>query len=242
MWAIWILTSLSLSLWFSGSPSFAAEVIYECPGPPPRYTNTPDHPDCRKVRFGGGFGISTAPSSSAPSSSLTELEKGNIPWGKDKLGMTARIVAAQLDNRNWKIGYEAGQGGVKIVEYVLEGETVENWSELVTWQYFQEWQKKASLVDIYEDNRKLKQQRFPTATWKLISKSDNEIIFWWAVESHPIFGDETSIVRMILGKDGVHQIHYSIKKARLFDSDRDKWIRILRSVRINGHVSASASR
>ena len=161
---------------------------------------------------------------------------------KDKLGMTAIIVAAQLDNRNWKIGHPAGQGGVNIVEYVLEGETVENWSELVTWQYFPEWQKEASLVDFYGDLRKLREQRSPTVTWKLISKSDNEIMYWWSIENDPRFEDQTEIARMLLGKDGIHVLHYTIKRPRLFDSDRDKWIRILRSVRINGHVSASASR
>ena len=79
MWAIWILTSLSLSLWFSGSPSFAAEAIYECPGPPPRYTNAPDHPDCQKMTL-TDIGISTTPALSLePESDLGQEQSEHLP-------------------------------------------------------------------------------------------------------------------------------------------------------------------
>ncbi len=79
MRAKWMLTSLSLSLWFSGSPSFAAGAIYECPGSPPRYTNSPDHPDCRKKTL-TDTGVTTRPTSSLePERDLGQQQSEHLP-------------------------------------------------------------------------------------------------------------------------------------------------------------------
>ena len=37
-----------------------------------------------------------------------------------------------FDDRNWEIGYQASNHISSLIEYVLKGETVHNWSELVS--------------------------------------------------------------------------------------------------------------
>ncbi|MEE9157864.1 MAG: hypothetical protein V3U60_05705, partial [Gammaproteobacteria bacterium] len=45
-------------------------------------------------------------------------------------------VDPPFDDRDWEIGHTAVQGDQMVLEYILSGETVENWSELITVQTF----------------------------------------------------------------------------------------------------------
>lgn len=70
---VFILTSPALPI---GSVSSLA-AVYKCPGSPPRYTDTPDNEDCRRLDP-QDMGISTAPGSSSGSERVQERRKTEV--------------------------------------------------------------------------------------------------------------------------------------------------------------------
>ncbi len=84
--------SLLIAVLFVLLPLNIAAQVFECPGSPPRYTNTPDHQDCVEVKL-AGKNIITAPASSSGAERLsvsdtqTETCKLYLEW----LGLHQRL-------------------------------------------------------------------------------------------------------------------------------------------------------
>ena len=55
----------------------------------------------------------------------------------------------EFDHRHWQLGWSRNNGEAIFEEYVLEGETVENWSELITIQFYPGLEKQTN-PDIFE--------------------------------------------------------------------------------------------
>jgi hypothetical protein len=51
-------------------------------------------------------------------------------------GVTMSAEAPKFDGRGWVVGHQQRNGTRSITEYVLPGQTVENWKELVTSEVF----------------------------------------------------------------------------------------------------------
>jgi hypothetical protein len=142
----------------------------------------------------------------------------------------------RFDGRKWAIGHQAYQstpdGTLQIVEYVVEGQTVQRWHELVTWQYFPRWQERATLGEIMESLRSRRTEQSPTVVWNVISRGDRDLTYEWSIRGDPRHGDQHEIARLILGASGVHLVHYAIAEAALPAGTRERWIRLLGAVSV----------
>src|SRR5262249_24608410 len=81
-----------------------------------------------------------------------------------------------FDARPWQLGYQAANGQQTIREYVLSGQPVQNWSELVTSQYLA---GKVSPRAVFEQFRHDISRGCPSLRLSVIEESADRILFEW---------------------------------------------------------------
>ena len=139
----------------------------------------------------------------------------------------AEDIALKLDNREWELGYNAENNQEGIQEYVLKGETVNNWSELITVQAFFGLQKKTTPEQFMDSMIKRLKEISPNLASRVIRKGDKEVIFDWEVKNTPGQADQYEIDRVISGSEAIWHLHYATKKLPVSSDKRSEWIDLL---------------
>ena len=130
-----------------------------------------------------------------------------------------------FDKRKWKVGYQASADKALIVEFVLENETVEHWTELVTAHLFLfDPAQHVTAKRFLDTQERVIKQAYPVVQWNAIQSSENGALYEWSVKGYPGMEDQSEIARIIKGKDGIHNIRYTAKKVPLPPEQRKDWI------------------
>ncbi len=136
-----------------------------------------------------------------------------------------------FDDRKWKVGYQNAVNNMLITEFVLEGETVENWTELVTVQLFIGLET-ATPEAMVSTSKKILEETCKSPYWKELKKGENDILYEWSIKGCSSGPDQSELSRVIRGKDGMHVIHYAIKKVPMPKDKRARWIEALTKTEI----------
>jgi hypothetical protein len=118
-------------------------------------------------------------------------------------------------------------------EYVVDGDSVENWKELITIQYFPGLQKKTNL-DIYEAmTRRNLALICPSIKWEPLSQSSDERIWKWSIEGCQGQPDQSEIARAKRTDEGIHVWHYAIKESPMSSDKGNIWLEKLKTIVIS---------
>ena len=116
------------------------------------------------------------------------------------------------DGRTWVLGYTQDLGVKALSEFVLPGETVENWTELVT---VQSWNKQRSNFPPPETAMNLKKEQLmricPTIRWNVIERREGSLLYEWRIENCPPQPDQLEIARWFEGKWNRFRLAYAAK-------------------------------
>jgi hypothetical protein len=141
-------------------------------------------------------------------------------------------VQPHFDERQWVVGYNAHENSEKITEYILQGESVDKWSELITIYENVGLQKSVKLQDYVLYMEKVMAATCPMSHWNIIQSSDESVVYEWSVRACAKAEDQTELARAILGKDGITLVRYTVKQDEISQAVRQKWINILNSIKI----------
>lgn len=142
----------------------------------------------------------------------------------------AEKLQLKFDERKWELGYNAQDENQGLREYVLRGETVKNWGELVTAQAFFGLQAKAN-AEGYASNMIMELKKIcPDLMWKALKESPDDILMEWEVKNCQGQADQYEIDRIISGENAVYVIHYATKRVPISPEMREKWIKIMSQV------------
>jgi hypothetical protein len=136
--------------------------------------------------------------------------------------------APLFDGRGWTIGHQQRNSNESLTEYVLPGQTVENWRELVTSTVFFQPVPIARLVD---EIHRLMSKDCPSLVWNMIRQDEKTAVFEW--RDAGCGGDEpqTEIDRLTIEADGLFRLAYAVKtRAPLPPDRRTQWLAILDQV------------
>ncbi len=137
-------------------------------------------------------------------------------------------VTPPFDDRDWELGYRSDEGDQVVQEYVLSGETVENWSELITVQSFFDPRDNTAPEYMMRGVKDSTLQDCPDAMWNTIRVSETEALYEWRTEGcqGPVDSDDQyEIDRIIKGSSGIHRIAYTTKRQpNLPETVRTEWI------------------
>ncbi len=135
------------------------------------------------------------------------------------------------DDREWHLDYQNSSGSSFIAEFTLEGETVNDWSELITVQAISV--PSPSLRKYYSEFiRNLKDAAVEHEVQKrLILKERKSIFFeWWIHEDSPEAQHEW--VRAFKREDRIYILRYTTKKIHEVEKVRPIWEKNLRKARL----------
>lgn len=139
----------------------------------------------------------------------------------------------------WVLGDQATMpNGATIEEYMPFGQTVLDWTEMFTWQYFPEWPGQPTPRAIMDDLKRIRMAQNPKTEWKIITQTKDAIIYEWKFREsqHNKYktgiGDHYEIARIVAGAGGIYIFHYATKNADISLHDRRNWARALRKIDI----------
>ncbi|MCZ6718090.1 MAG: hypothetical protein O6944_02910 [Gammaproteobacteria bacterium] len=138
-------------------------------------------------------------------------------------------VRFDFDGRKWSEGYS----DQIVKEFVLPGETVENWTELVTIQTFPGMQTRMTAKKLMlRFKKKITRKDCPDVMWNVITESEEEVVYEWRTIDCPGWDNQYEVSKVIRGKTGIHRSAYTNRELPISEDQRNRWIDLIGSVKL----------
>jgi hypothetical protein len=131
-----------------------------------------------------------------------------------------------FDSRSWRLGHQDTDDTTSLREYVLQGETVESWSELVTSTHATTDQAPNAIVASF---RSQGSQDCPSYRSNVIAESPTDVLFEWRHQGCRGYPPQHELRRITRVDGGLLFLSYVMKTEQLPDDKRESWIAILRA-------------
>lgn len=146
------------------------------------------------------------------------------------------LLKFTFDDRDWVPGFDQSTPEGAIIEYTLKGETVDNWSELVTVQRFVN--VKANVNEYYSlFIKELQKSVKPAEVHTRVISRDAEGIFfeWWIDKGEPTAQHEW--FRLFKTPESLLILRYTTKQLDDLEKTRETWEKILKRATISEECS-----
>ena len=141
---------------------------------------------------------------------------------------TQRIA---FDDRPWQAAWGKNTPVIVTVEYVVLGDDINAWHELVTSQFMPGIQNKISpkqFAELSLDN--IRQAGFkPMVT--VYKDSPNQFLYEFRIET-PSSQAQDELQLITRGANGFYSLHYVMKKADMGEENRKKWLDLLQKSQV----------
>lgn len=167
----------------------------------------------------------------------------------DLRGMTRQAmqprekIDAPDDGRGWVLGHCQVNRNQVNTEYVLPGQNVQNWQELLSVQRLVGLGDREVPIRSFADTMQSSlMQSAPNCQWRILDENETEIIYEFVIPGGGEHPDQHEVARLVRGRHDIHRIAYARKGERLPDELRDGWIERLRGPQLTEiKVSAAAA-
>jgi hypothetical protein len=130
----------------------------------------------------------------------------------------------EIDPDSWVVGFQKdfGAGNGYIREFVPKGESINNWSQLVSIEFIED--ENLTLNDYVASFQQKRQVQCPGTRFEILKKEEYTITY--QVSFPDCMGHEmqSEITRIYAGMDGLHRLSYAEKTAALSESTVNKWL------------------
>ena len=158
----------------------------------------------------------------------TNQASAETPDLKGALGTEKNVVG--FDGRHWRLGWWNQQSSQPMLEYVVGSETVDNWKELVTSQFFPDLQKRLTPEQFMTAMMEEMVKRGFQAKLHIIAKSQDSILYEWKIDNTPA-ENQHELQRIFVGPNGLHVLHYC-SRPTMTEEHRAVWLKILSQVKV----------
>ena len=144
-----------------------------------------------------------------------------------------------FDGRGWTVGNQQRNARQSLTEYVLPGQNVNNWKELVTSTVFTQ---PVPIAPFVERLRASLSQGCPSLVWNAIRQDERTAVFEWWDAGCGGFEPTYEIDRVTIEKDGLYRLAYAAKiKGPLAPERRKEWLAILSQTPLAERSASGAS-
>lgn len=136
----------------------------------------------------------------------------------------------------WKVGNARDvKGEYSMIEFIREGDDIQNWKELMTYQNFARPRSFRSPEDSLNMLKKIREENCPGVTeWKVIEQKDDSILYEWHAKPCLNQPEQSEIARILYGKNNVFILHFAAKGQQLPPEKRAEWLKTLSEAKIVG--------
>lgn len=141
------------------------------------------------------------------------------------------VFSTAADGRNWKLGYNAKNDQMSLSEYTIEGETLENWTELVS--VMAVWPAEITLEQYFDSFTTSLKKLIPDGNIqsKIINRGPNTLLAeWWLDDKSPNAQHEW--IQLFRGPSTIYSLRYTTKKLDAVEAKRPIWEKILREAKL----------
>jgi hypothetical protein len=132
----------------------------------------------------------------------------------------------------WKKANQAEKRGYVIIEWVREGDDINNWKELFTYQNFGLHGKRTP-EDFLNELKTLREKECPGVTeWNVIEHDENSILYEWQAKPCMSWPDQHEVARIIFGKHNLFLLRYTAKVKELAPETRTQWINTFKAATV----------
>lgn len=135
------------------------------------------------------------------------------------------------DDREWKKGHSAVKDNQTVIEWVPPGETVQNWSELITLHTIHKSSRNLSPEIMAETIKEEFKKTCADVTQNIISSTNTNVLFERTTTSCAPARDEFSIIKIVKGFRTSSLITYA-STSPLSKTERKKWIKHVGDVKL----------
>jgi hypothetical protein len=132
-----------------------------------------------------------------------------------------------FDERPWVVVFDDTQGKDRITQYVPQGSTSENWTEMITERSFPGLQATATPEQEMAAARKLAEEQCSKVDWAVVGQEPGSVryvaTFGGCEETRP----PNEVGRFIMSDLAIYQVTYRSKKAELSGAEKKSWADIL---------------
>jgi TPR repeat protein len=150
-------------------------------------------------------------------------------------------VEIELDAARWHVASRLRSLARARKEFVLADETVQNWTQLVTWEVTfrtRQWDLARTRDTLLKELR----ARCDGVKSNDIEVKPKELIYEWSHEGCAGRPPQHEITRLIEGEIGTHHLTYDRRGAALTAADRERWIAALRRAPVRERLSEASKR
>jgi hypothetical protein len=143
----------------------------------------------------------------------------------------------RFDDREWHLGYQAGNRQEAIREYVLVGQTVENWKELVTSHYFAH---DVPLSSYFEQVKAGLARGCESLSISVLEESENTMLYEWRHDGCQGYPPQHQLERATRTGKETLVLSFVEKTPQLSPEKRSAWLTILKDASIPPADSSGA--
>src|SRR5262245_51765848 len=140
---------------------------------------------------------------------------------------TATLVsqAPQFDGRSWTVGNHQQTATQSLTEYVLPGQTVDTWKELVTSTIFVQ---PVPIAPFVEKIHSLMAKDCPSLEWHVIRQDERTALFEFRDAGCGGFEAQHELDRVTIEPDGLYRLAYAAKTETPLPAERrQQWLALL---------------
>ena len=165
---------------------------------------------------------STVAHAAKPIASKPALPAG----GFDKL--TAGVV--EINGFRWKLALDRSDKDGRVQQYVLEKQSLETSTALVTLETFYGVpQDPQSLWKGLEQTKAALLRHCPSLKFKETARSAKDIAYEWETGGCAGIEAQSEVGYVVQGADGLHVMHYMVKRTGLSEAEKQPWRAWLKS-------------
>lgn len=124
------------------------------------------------------------------------------------------------------------------LEVVPEGQTVDNWTEMLTQHEYSKKVVPESPIAFMDELKAKMEQRCKNVVWDVLEQTSTSVLYEWRIRDCAPHADQHEIARMLDGQWNRFQIRYTKKVIEIPAETRRRWIESLSSA----HVRMEPSR
>jgi hypothetical protein len=132
----------------------------------------------------------------------------------------------KTDERDWQVGFQNQAGNQAIAQFVLPGESVKEWTDMITINTFSGLTEEDIIKKYSEFSRKTIVEKCREVDWKVIAENKDSSLYVWTAKGCGGWPDQSEVVRALRGKQGLYIMHYGSRTLPLPLSRRDEWIKL----------------
>jgi hypothetical protein len=132
-----------------------------------------------------------------------------------------------FDERAWVVVFNDTQGKDRITQYVPQGSTAENWTEMITERSFPGLQTTATPEQEMAAARKLAEEQCSKVDWTVVGQEPGSIRYVAELSGCAETRPPNEAGRFIMSDLAIYQVTYRSKKPKLSDAEKKSWADVL---------------